>query len=744
MPSDTDNPAAGTTSRRDFLRLTAGLTFCFGFPAALPAALAAAEPDGDRQINAYVNIAPDGTVTIYSPSAEMGQGTLSSLPLIVAEELDADWSRCRVLPSPPLGDVYGDPVFLNMIYTVASRSVAVYFDRLRLFGARARRVLMMNAAEHWGVPLAELQTEPGRVVHGASGRRLGYGEIAVFAEIPPELPEIDPSELKSPAEFRLIGKVAERRDMAGKVDGSLEFSIDVRLPDMVYAAVVRPPIPGANILAVDERGARDMPGVIDILRQDQQVAVVARSWFEALNARDRVEVRWDRVGAVNDYDSERAMEGNVAAARDLSRDGFAWDSGGDAAAALNAAAEVFEREYRSDFMYHAGIEPLNAVVRVRNGTAEVWAGTQAPPYTVETVAQMAGVAPDKVTLHRSLMGGAFGRRSVFGMDFVADAAWIARRIERPVKVVWSREDDFRYGHFRPMTAQLLRAGIGDDGTVRGWQHRVACEDPLKRFEPPLYEAWGGIPLIAMEGSGHAAMDGSPWPYAYDLPDRVAEYVAVETGLRIYAMRGVGALPNRFAIEAFIDELAERFGVDPLAYRLGLLHRSDRARAVVKTVADMAGWGRPRDGRGLGLAYSHHADSMVACVVEASVDAKQGRLRAHKVWLAADVGIAIQPGNVVDQLEGGVLFGLSNAMMERITIRDGVVQQRNFNEYDIMRMDDAPSVEVRLLHNAAHPTGVGETGTVVAPAALANAFAAVTGRRLRHLPFTPDRVREALK
>jgi len=396
-------------------------------------------------------------------------------------------------------------------------------------------------------------------------------------------------------------------------------------------------------------------------------------------------------------------------------------------------------------MYHAGIEPLNAVVWVQDGgaRAEVWAGTQAPAYTIDTVAKAAGVAPEQVTLHRSLLGGGFGRRSIYGMDFVEDAAWLSSRLGRPVKVIWDRSDDIRNGYFRPMTAQFLRAAVDDDGRIQAWHHRIACEDPLQRFEPLLYEGWHGIPLIAMSSAEHQGMDGKPLAYAYDLPDRLVEYVAVEAGIRVYAMRGVGSMPNCFAIESFLDELAGSRNIDPLEFRLKLLHRSERAKTVLNTVADMAGWDKPRNGRGLGLAYAHHSDSMVACVVALTLDRETGIIKVLDAWLTADVGIGIQPDNIVAQLEGGAIFGLSNALKERIQIKNGIAQQSNFHDYSIMRMREAPRVHVHVIRSEEPPTGVGETGTIVAAAAIANAFADLTGKRLRHMPFTPERVKAAL-
>lgn len=738
-------------TRRQFLKQGVGLTFCVVLgPRAVfrsASATGGAPPPGGQgsRFNAYVNIAADGTITIYYPSAEMGQGVMTALPLIVAEELDADWNDVRVEPSPPIGEVYGDPVFINMIYTVASRAVPTYWDRLRTFGAQARKVLLQNAAREWHVPTEELRTEPSRVVHEKTGRILSYGQIAALGRIPETLPPVDPSELKDPSQFRLIGTDVEPAGLIAKVTGATQYSIDVTLPDLVHAVISRPPVMGATLQSVDETEARSLPGVIGIYRRERQVAVVARSFYEAQTARGKLRVDWDPAGKADDYDSDLAVEENSRVARDLTRPGIPWDAQGSVAERFNSADLVFDREYRSDFMYHASMEPLNAVVWVKDGgeSVEAWVGTQAPAYTVNTLAQATGVEPSRVTLHRSLLGGAFGRRSVYGMDFVEDAAWLSKELQRPVKVIWTREDDIRNGYFRPMTAQYLRAALGKDGRILAWHHRVACEDPIRRHEPLLDEAWQQAPLIGMHGSEHQGTDGTPLDFAYDLPQRLVEYLAVEAGVRVYAMRGVGSLANRFAVESFLDELAQHFHVDPLDYRLGLLHRSERAQQLLHTVADMASWGKPRPGRALGLSYAHHADSLLACVAEISLESKGENIVVHNVWVAADVGIAVQPDNVRAQVEGGVVFGLSNAMTERISVKEGLVQQSNFHDYTITRMRETPRIHVQVMPSRVRPTGVGETGTVVTPAALANAFAALTGKRIRHLPMTSERLLEAL-
>ena len=736
-------------SRRQFLKNSAGLTFTFAFgsfsnlPARASAAAQVLQPAFD--LNAYVTVAVDGAIRIYCPSSEMGQGVMTALPVIVAEELDADWDQVRLEPSPPVGEVYGDPAFMNLIFTVATRSVNIYYDRLREFGANARRVLMLNAADKWGVALAELSTRPSVVIHEKSGRRLSYGEIAGFGKIPADFPKVTPEELKNPAQFRLIGKDVARKELAAKTDGAFQYSIDVDLPGMLHAAVSRAPILGARIKKLDKASAESAPGVLGIHEGEHQVAVVAGSFYEALSARRKLQIEWDRVGAVNDYDSDKAMDVNVAVARDVSKTGFPWDAQGELEPQFSAAAKIFQQEYCSDYMYHGALEPLSATVWVKEGgkSAEVWTGSQAPSYTLDTVAKVAGVDPAQITLHRVPMGGAFGRRSVYGMDFVEDAAWLSKKLNKPVKVIWSREDDICGDYFRPMTAQLIRAALDEGGNITGWHHRIACEDPIKRFEPLLFEFWQGAPVIGMHGSEHQSQDGKPLPYTYDLPNRLVEYLEVETGIRVYAMRGVGSVANKFAIESFLDELAADNGTDPMNLRLKLLNRSERARKVLETAAEMAGWGKSRPDRALGMAYSHHGDTMIACLLEVSVRPESGQVRVHDVWTAADAGQVIQPDNLRAQLEGGVIFGLSNALNERVTFRNGVPQQTNFHDYQVLRAQDAPQVHVQILANTEHPTSVGEIGTVVAAAAVGNAFAALTGKRLRHIPLTPDRVKQAL-
>ena len=743
-------PQAGAgllpVNRREFLKQTGGLTFSFAFAGifgnsdACAAGTASGTNPLSTELNAYVSISPDGTVTIINPAAEMGQGVMTALPVIVAEELDVEWNDVRIESSPPFGEVYGDPLFFNRIFTTSSRTITNYYERLRRFGREARQVILEHAARKWRVPAAELRTAPSLVIHDKTGRSISYGEIAAFADKSAPIDGIEPAPFKAAEDYRLVGKNIRRRDLSGKVTGSAEYSMDARPEGLVYAAVSRAPVEGATLLTVDEHDARSMGGVIDVITRPESVAVVATSYPVALKARDRLEISWREVEGMSRFDSDEAMQQHRAAALDLSRAGFPWDTQGDISSLTDNTTQVHSAEYRTDYVYHAQMEPLNAVVSVTDAgkKAEVWAGTQAPANTVEAVAGILDIPAHNVKLNRSLLGGGLGRRTVPSMDFVVDAAWLSRVLQRPVKVVWTREDDLRSGHLKPMTAHYLRAAVDSQGNISAWQHRVASDEAIKLLDRPSYEAFGKVPITSMLGASHHAMDRTIGD-AYDLPNRLVEHVAMDTGVRLYPVRGVGATPNNLAIESFIDEIAAQQHTDPVNFRLRLLHKSRRGRRIVETVAGMAGWTRERTGRALGIAYTHYVDTAAAAIAEISYQQKQEKIVVHSVWVAADVGLAIQPDNVRAQLEGGIVHGLGYTLSERITIKNGLIQQRNFHDYSVMRMADAPAVHIELLHSGRAPTGVGETGSILAPAAVANAFAALTGKRLRHLPFTSDRI-----
>lgn len=737
------SPQAGIT-RREFMVGAAGLTFAVLVPGCAPlgtvesrTATLAATAGTAPAFNPWVSIATDGSIYIQSPAAEMGQGSLTSLPLIIAEELDADWSRVRIVPAPPNDKLYGNPAFGGLMYTAGSAAVRAYFQPLRIFGAQVRRVLLENGARRWGVPVAELSTEPSVVVHAKSGRRLSYGEIAAFAEIPAKAPEIKPEQLKKPSEWRLIGKDVMRVDLPGKVNGTAEYSIDVQVPGMLYGAILRAPVEDSAPAQVDDAAARAVSGVVRIVRLPFGVGVIAQTPWAAFAAKDALKVTWDRRARGWGFDSDAAIARYSAAARNLNTPGKPWDKIGDVRAAMEKAARVIEAEYRCDYAYHAQMEPLNSVASVSpaGDACEIWVGTQGQTMAVAAVAKALGIPPEKVRYHQTLLGGGFGRRGHRDEEFVVDSVLLSKEVRRPVKLMWTREDDVRNGRFRPMSAHFMRAGLDASGRIVAWQHRLACDWVTPYMDPVRYKGvFREQDLIAVLGTEIRT---------YDVPNRMAEQLGQETGIRTSALRGIGFVANKFATEAFLDEIAERRGIDPVELRLELLKNTPRGQAVVKAVVEISDYRRPRPGRALGFAFIDYSATMVAGVAEVSLDRQRGNIRVHNFWAAIDPGIAVQPDNVVAQTESSIVYGLGMALTERITFKDGMVQQSNFYDYVVPRMRDIPEMHVKLLSTPNPPTGVGQMATPLVAPAIASAVYAATKRRLRHTPFLPERVLVAL-
>jgi isoquinoline 1-oxidoreductase beta subunit len=562
-----------------------------------------------------------------------------------------------------------------------------------------------------------------------------YGEIAKSTTklaAPPDLKEAD---LKPTSQFRLLGRDVARRDLPDKIAGTADYALNAYLPNMAYATIVRSPVLGATVEKIDEASARAIPGFIGARKLPDAVAIVAGTMEAALAARERVNVSWS-AAAADAFNDRESITAYAAVARNTAQAGRVWDKNGEIGPAFQAAAKTVEREYRSDYFYHAQIEPLNAVAAVHDGgrRAEIWAGTQAPAYAVRAVAGTLGIDVAAVTIHRSYAGGAFGRRAAFDQDFVVDAAVLSKELGRPVKVVWSRQEDVRGGRFKPMTAQWMKAALDKDSNVTGWWHRVACEDPLMMADPPRSKARKESPAVAMLGAEIPS---------YDAPNRLVEYLRQPIVVRIAPMRGVGAPPNRFAVESFVDEIAVELGVDPLEMRRRLLKNSPRGLRVLEHVAQMSRWGKSEPERAKGLAFSDYGGTMLAAVAEVSLDRSTGTIRAHRMWAAVDPGLVLQPDNSIALIEGGLIFGASMALKERITFSKGRVEQSSFDDYPVLRMHEAPEIEVRLVPSGGSPTGVGEMAPIIAPAAIANAFAALTRRRIRHMPLIPERVRAAI-
>ena len=699
--------------RREFFKVTGGLAFAFTFPAH-------AQSDTAKPINAWVRIAPDGTVTILSTGAEMGQGSMTSLPLILADEMDADWSKVKIEWAPADPAMYGY-TFQNSkaMAIVGSRAVMLYYNDLRIAGAQVRKVLLASAADKWGVSPTSLKTEPGFVVDGA-GRKMSYGEIAQFAKVPSPLPAVEKSELKDKSQFRYIGKPMPRRDTPLKVNGTAQYAIDVDLPGMVYATVRHTPVHGGTPESWNEAKVKSMRGVIGIVKLPDGVAVLADSLPHAMAARQALEVKWNK-GAAAGFDSEAQLHsGYTKVHSDPAAKTQTLDSKGDAKSAFSAAAKTYKAEYFSDYGYHAQMEPLNAVARFTSDKhVEVWEGTQDPASSRAAIAKALGFSPEQVTLHQCYMGGGFGRRTLG--DYSAECARIAREAKRPVKLVWTREEDLGYGMFRPQAFQCLQAAVGADGKVNGWTHCVVGD--------------GGVLL----------QTGIRIPY-YQVANQHIEARGVSHGIRLKHWRGVGHVFNVYAIESFVDEMAAAEGMDPIDFRMQRMSISPRARTLFEKVAQMSDWKAPRpQGRALGVSISERSGSLGAGVAEVSLDRASGKIKVHKTWLAVDGGLIVQPEMARANVESGILYGLSSVLHERVTMKEGVVQQTNFHDYHVLRMSDLPeTMEVAFIDRDAPPSGLGEIGNPWVAAAVANAFHKLTGRRLYHMPFTPERVQQVLK
>src|SRR6201993_4665160 len=728
-------------SRRVFMVGIAGLTFAVavGHERSGYAATEASEVSG-TPFNPWVSIAPDGEISIMAPATEMGNGSLTSLPLILAEELAAEWSRGVAARPPPIGKIYGNPSMFGAMLTAHSLSVQGYFMPLRTFGAQVRAVLLDNVARRWRVPLAELSTEPSVVVHAKSGRRIGYGEIVAFAEIPEVAPDIKPEALKKTSDFRLIGHDVMRVELPTKVDGSAKYAIDIQSPGMIYGAIVRSPVLGGAPDTVDDAAAKAVAGVIDLVRLPYGVGVLAETPWAAFVAKSALEpgVTWRRSGKAWGFDSDKGLDAFAADARDLKKPTVEWYKQGDAEAALATAATRIEAQYLCHYAYHAQMEPLNAVATVSatGDAAEVWCGTQYPTAAQAAAAKALGIPVERIKLNYTLLGGGFGRRGDYDEGFVVDAVLMAKSAQRPVpvKVMGTGEDDVHNGRFRPITAHYLRAGLDASGKLIAYHQRLVGDRVLLSENPQFFRD--------NHGRDYQLMGGIDLTY-YDIPNQYGGQIPQNTGVRTAPLRGIGDIANKFVAEAFLDEVALQRSVDPMQLRLELLKNTPRGQKVLQRVAEMADWHRKRDNTALGCAFIVYNDTLISGVAEVSVDHSTGQIRVQNFWCVVDCGIAVQPDNIVAQFEGGIVYGLGLALTEEISIRDGAVQQNNFYDYRVMRMYEVPDIHVEVIPTDNHPTGVGQMSVVVVAPAVNNAVARLTGVRLREAPMTPERVRKAL-
>jgi len=704
--------ATPSYSRRAFLSASAGLLL--GFHLRLPgAALARARrlPPPD----AFLRIGEDDSITVLLAHSEMGQGIATTLPMLLAEELGCDLARVRVEHAPAAA-VYAHTAF-GMQMTGGSTTTWSEFERYRRVGATARILLLRAAAAEWGVDAASLRVEDGQVVHGE--RRLSFGHLARAAmrlEPPAEVA------LAPPAQWRIIGKPTKRLDSLAKVTGRAEFGLDVRLDGLHTAVVARAPVFGAKVRGFSADAAKAVDGVVSVHQVPSGVAVVARTFWAAKRGRDALQVDWD-LGAAASF----STEATAAEFRRLAGEtGLAAAAAGDAPARLRDAERVVTAVYEGPYLPHACMEPLNCTVRLSANACEIWTGTQFQTPDQAAAAQIAGLEPEQVQLHTTFLGGGFGRRANPASDFVSEAVHVAKAAKVPVKVVWTREDDMRGGYYRPMWLHAARVALDRSGAPAAWLHRIVCQSIT-----------AGTPFAAMmikDGVDGTSVEGvADSPYLSGIADHRVELHSPTLPVPVLWWRSVGHSHSAFAMESLVDELAHAAGVDPLEYRRRLLRDHERHLAVLELAASRAGWGsKPPAGRGRGIAIHASFGSIVAQVAEVSV--RGGVISVHRVVVAVDCGVCVNPAGVEAQMQGGVGFGLSAALHSDLSISDGRVVQSNFHDHHLLRCHEMPAVETHIVESSEAPGGIGEPGVPPIAAAVANAVFAATGKRLRRLPL----------
>jgi isoquinoline 1-oxidoreductase beta subunit len=670
--------------------------------------------------NQWVSIDRDGVVTIINSVVEMGQGSLTTGPAIIADELDTDLGKIRVNQAPANPKLYANPVTGAQGYG-GSRGVRDHIDMFRKAGAAAREMLMQAGANEWGVPLSEVDTDLDTVVHKPSGRRMPYSALVDKAA---QLPVPQNPRLKKPDQFRYMGKLMHRRDTPLKVNGSAVFGMDVVVPGMLIASVERCPVFGGKVKSFDATAAKRIKGVKDVVQVTNGVAVVADSFWTAQRGRKALTIVWDE-GPVASVTSASIRQGYVAAATQA---GQVARNDGDADKALAAGAKTVEAVYEVPFLEHACMEPMNATAFVKPGSCEIWAPTQSPGATQVTGSKVSGVPVEKVIVNTTYLGGGFGRRGE--QDFILDALETSKAVGAPVKVMWTREDDIQHGFYRPATYNVFKAALDAQGAPVAWWNRVVGPGIL--IQKGRAQA-GTVDAAAMEGVRNMP---------YDLPNVHVEWVNKDYGVPLGFWRSVGPSQNGFIVESFVDEMAKAAGKDPVEFRRGLLGKSPRHKAVLELAAAKANWGSPLPaGRARGCAVMFSYGSYVAHVAEVSV-ARDGKVKVHKLVGAIDAGFAVNPDQVKAQMEGGGIYALTALLYGEITIDRGRVVQSNFDNYPMLRINEAPEMEVHILNSGEAAGGLGEPGVPTVAPAVCNAIFALTGTRVRSLPLRPDMLKRA--
>jgi isoquinoline 1-oxidoreductase beta subunit len=713
--------ALHNTSRRKFLKDTAalagGLVIGFYLPVKGGRALAAdAPPKADFPPNAFIRIAPDDSITIVVNKSEMGQGVYTSLPMLIAEELEADWSRIRV-ESAPVAAVYNHTGF-GMQLTGGSSSIPSSWEQLRRVGASARILLIRAAAQQWGVPEGECRAENSRVIHAKSGNKLSFGALAEAAG---KLPLPDEISLKAPRDFKLIGKPVKRLDTPEKINGKAVFGLDVYLPDMFTVLIARSPVFGGKVQRFDAAEARKIAGVQGVYQVPTGVAVAASGFWPAKTARDLLQIEWDE-GPGAALSSAGLREEYRALAK---KPGLTARKQGDLD--FKGAHKTLSAEYEVPYLAHAAMEPLNVVVDLRADRCIIWTGTQSQTMDRAMAAKTAGLKPEQVEIHTTFLGGGFGRRANPMSDFVVEAVQVAKAVGKPVKVVWTREDDMRGGYYRPMWMDQVDASIGSDGKPVIWKHTIVGQSIVAGTPFENFLTKDGIDVTSVEGA-------ATMPYA--IPNMEVGLHSPKNAVPVQWWRSVGHSHTAFVVETMMDELAYLAGQDAVQYRLTLLEKSPRHAGVLKLAAQKAGWGKPLPaGHAFGAAVHQSFDSYVAEIAEVSLE--HGRIRVHRVVAAVDCGMVVNPDGVRQQIESAIVYGLSAALHGAITLENGRVVQSNFHDYAPLRFSEMPAIEVYIVPSEAAPTGIGEPGTPPIAPAVANALFALTGKRLRRMPFDQE-------
>lgn len=709
-----------TTSRRAFLKTGAiasgGLMLGIQLPGTMGEAVAAGTM---YTPNAWVHIADDNTITLLSARSEMGQGVYTSMPMLIAEELNVDISQIKVAAAPPAA-VYVNAL-LGAQITGGSTSVRDGWEKLRVAGAQVREMLLSAAAARWGVDKDKLKADKG-VITGPGGKKATYGELAEAAS---RMPVPEKPAIKDPKDFKIVGKRVKRVDTPAKVNGTAQFGIDVKLPGMVYATIVQCPVIGGKVKSFDASKAKAVAGVQDVVQVSDGVAVVASNWWQAKKASELLSIEWDEGAGASLSD-----ESVIAATRQAAATGKVLEitkPQGDVAAAFQSAAKVMEAEYVTPMQSHAPLEPMNFTAHVQGDKILLIGPTQFQQGAQGAVAAALGVKPEDITLQTTFLGGGFGRR--LELDFIVQAAQISKAVNKPVKLLWTREEDFTHDFYRPAGVIQVKGGMDASGKPTAVHFKVASQSVTQRAF--------GLPKDTLDPfMAEAAVAG------YNIANTKHDLVIHDTGVRVGYWRAVSHNMNAFANESFMDEMAKAAGKDPYQYRMDLLAGKPRFANVLKLAATKAGWGKPLPkGHALGIALMEGYDTYMAQVAEVSLDAS-GNVKVHRVSVAADLGHMVNPDTVEAQIQSSVIFGMGAALKHQITMVNGRVQQTNYSTFEPVRMYEAPKIDITLVQSNEKPGGIGEPATAVVVPAIANAVAALTGKRVRRLPITASAIKQA--